>query len=441
MKFSELRNLLNGEFLNFSQDFEIEEFTIDSRKATENSVFIPLKSNRDGHEFIQDALKNGSKGYLSERVLPYKNGILVRDSYRALVQIAKFKRSIPQTVIGITGSSGKTSTKELINFTLSGLYKTYATKGNLNNEIGVPLTLSNIPKDTQIAIIEKGAGKKDDIKYLMDISNPDIGVLVSLGEAHIERFGSFDNIVKTKGQIFDGVKFGILPSNLNHYYRDKDIDFITFGDEGIIRLSGIQITEDGTEGVISYKSDRIRLKIPIYSKAVFRNIGAVAGVLYALELNPIKNLEILRQFKGFEGRGDIKKIGRYLILDESYNANPSSVKNSIESFEKLPGVKVYVMGDMLELGDFSEKLHLEVAKTFERSKIDYILLFGREVEHIQRYLQGKKKVFIFQSKREIGEFLEKLEYLDIKVMVKGSRGMKMEEVIEYLREKAKEDVL
>lgn len=429
MKLSQLAQILNAEVINFKQDFEISEFVIDSRKVKKDSVFIPLKGTRDGHEFVEDAIKNGAGGYLTEKALAFDNAILVKDTYQALVKIGKYKRQQVEMVIGITGSSGKTSTKELLYFTLKHLFNTYATYGNLNNEIGVPLTLANIPIGTQVAVVEKGAAKKDDIAYLMDISNPEIGVLTSLGEAHIERFGSFENIIHTKGQIFDGVKIGVLPSDIKHHYNHKNIKFITCGEEGDIKLSNITVVDDGTEGEISYKSDSIRLKIPLYNIGVFKNIGLVAGVLYALDLNPIKHLEVLRDFKGFEGRGDIKRVGRFLVIDESYNANPLSVKNSIKSFEKLSGYKVYILGDMLELGQHSRELHMDVARVFENSDIDLILLYGQETKYIYDYLKGKKQVFHYEDKHNLAEYINSLKQQNIKIAIKGSRSMKMEEIL------------
>lgn len=432
MKFSKLVDILNESYADIYEDFDISKFVIDSRKAEKNSVFIPLKANRDGHDFIEDAINNGAKGYITQKRMPLSNGIVVKDTYQALVEIGKYKRKEVDTVIGITGSSGKTSTKELLQFVLKNLFSTYATQGNLNNEIGVPLTLANIPENTQIAIIEKGAGKKDDISYLMDISKPDIGILTSLTQAHIERFGSLENIIYTKGQIFDGVKFGILPEDIKHYYSYKNAKFITVGRTGDIKLSDIEITNQGTKGKISYKSDSITLKIPIYNIGVFKNIGLVAGVLYTLDINPIKNLEVLKDFKGFEGRGDIKVVGRYLVIDESYNANPLSVKNSIESFENLDGYKIYVLGDMLELGEYSKELHLDIAKKFEHSNIDLIFLYGEETRYIYEYLKNKKAVFHHNDKKKIADYINNIRMDNIKIVIKGSRGMKMEELLDML---------
>lgn len=434
MKLSQVAQVLNTQILNFKQDFEISEFVIDSRKAKRDSVFIPLKGLRDGHNFVEDAIRNGAGGYFTEKNLPFPNGVVVKDTYQALVQIGRYKRQKVETVIGITGSSGKTSTKELIYFTLKHIFNTYATQGNLNNEIGVPLTLANIPQNTDVAILEKGAAKKDDISYLMEISKPDIGVLTYLGEAHIERFGSFENIIHTKGQIFDGVRFGVLPQEIKHHYTHKNTRFITCGQDGDIKLSNIKVVEDGTEGEIHYKSDGIKLKIPIYNIGVFKNIGLVAGVLYALDLDPIRHLEVLRDFKGFDGRGDIKKVGKFMVIDESYNANPLSVKNSIDSFEKLSGYKIYVLGDMLELGDYSRELHLEVAKKFENSDIDLIILFGEHTKYIYEYLKGKKAVFHYDDKQKIADHLNTIKEENIKMAVKGSRSMKMEEVLNLLNQ-------
>jgi UDP-N-acetylmuramoyl-tripeptide--D-alanyl-D-alanine ligase len=431
MRLSEIAKITNGKILNLQEDREVKFFTVDSRIAKEDTVFIPLKGKRDGHDFIEDALKNQACGYLTEKPLKLKNGILVEDTYQALKDIAKHKRKKLNTVIGITGSSGKTSTKELTNFVLSNLYKTYATSGNYNNEIGVPLTLANIPKDTQIAVIEMGAGKVGDIEYLNEIVNPDIGVLVSVGHAHIEKFGSFENIIKGKGEIFNRSSYHVLPFELVNFYKNKLKKFITFGEEGEIKVYGIKITPQGTSGIVEYKNERINLTIPIFNKGVFKNIGAVAGTLHHLGLNPVKNLEILKDFKQAEGRGNIIKVGNITIINDSYNANPLSVKNAIETLNEIPTFKILVLGDMLELGKDSEKLHREIGKEILKTDIDYILLYGEETKYIYEEIKDKKPVK-HTTKEDIAFEIKKLQNLNPSVLIKGSRGMKMEEVIEYL---------
>ncbi|WP_297889952.1 UDP-N-acetylmuramoyl-tripeptide--D-alanyl-D-alanine ligase, partial [Sulfurihydrogenibium sp.] len=392
MRLSEIAKIVNGKILNLEKDEEIKSFSIDSRKILENTLFIPLKGSRDGHDFIEDALKNKALGYLSERAVSLKNGILVKDTYQALKDIAKYKRQKINTVIGITGSSGKTSTKELTNFVLSNFYRTYATSGNYNNEIGVPLTLANTPENTDVAIVEMGAGKVGDIDYLNEIVNPDIGVLVSVGHAHVEKFGSFENIIKGKGEIFNRSSFHVLPFDLFHHYKDKLKKYISFGEEGDIKVKNIRITKEGTSGLVEYKNEKIDLTIPIYNKGVFKNIGAVAGILYHLGLDPIKNLQILKDFKQPQGRGNILKVGNITIIDDSYNANPLSVKNAIETLNEIPSLKILVLGDMLELGELSEKLHREIGKEILKTNIDYVFLYGEETKYIYDELQGKKVV-------------------------------------------------
>ncbi|MFN4307366.1 UDP-N-acetylmuramoyl-tripeptide--D-alanyl-D-alanine ligase [Sulfurihydrogenibium azorense] len=432
MRLTDLAKVVEGKILNIEEDLEVKSFTIDSRSSTQDSVFIPLKGNTDGHSYIEDALKKGSVGYLTEKPLNFKNGILVKDTYQALKKTAIYKRKSIDTVVGITGSSGKTSTKELLNFVLSNFYKTHATSRNYNNEIGVPLTLANTPENTHIAIIEMGAGKVGDIDYLNNIVNPDIGVLVSVGHAHVEKFGSFENIIKGKGEIFNTSHYHVLPFDLLNYYKDKLKKFITFGEEGDIKVYDIRITPEGTTGKVAYKNQVLDLTISIFNKGIFKNIGAVAGVLYHLGLDPIESLKVLKEFNQIQGRGKIIKIGNLTIIDDSYNANPLSVKNAIETLNEIPTVKVLVLGDMLELGEESEKLHRSIAKEILKSDIDYVFLYGEETKYIKQELEGKKYV-LHTDKKEIANQLKKLENSSPTVLVKGSRGMKMEEVIEYLK--------
>lgn len=432
MKISDILKIVNGKPLNLLEDIEIKQFIIDSRKVKEGDFFIPLKGSTDGHNYIEDALKNKAAGYLTEKPKEYKNGILVDDTYKALLEIAKHKRKKINTVVGITGTSGKTSTKELINHVLSHLTKSYATVGNYNNEIGVPLTLANVPEDIDIAIIEIGAGKVGDIDYLNSIVKQDIGVLVSVGYGHTAKFGSFENVIKGKGEIFNNTKYNVLPEDLKIYYKDIK-NAITYGEKGDIEIFNIKITKEGTEGTIKYKNDSINLTLPFYNVGVFKNIGAVASVLFHLGFNPIKNLDFLKDFELPEGRGKILKIKDLTIIDETYNANPLSVKNSIETLNQLEGINIIILGDMLELGEYSKNLHREIGKFLLDKKIDYVFLYGDNVKYIHQETKDFIKSKIFEKKEDIAKEIEKLSSLKPNILIKGSRSMKMEEVIEYLK--------
>ena len=436
MKIKDILNVTGGKLLNPSDRFtdqEISSFVIDSRKSKKGSFFIPLKgSNVDGHEFITDALKRGSVGYLTSQKTSEKNGILVEDTYKALVDIARYKRKNFSYVIGITGTSGKTTTKDILKVLLSQFFSVYGTEGNYNNEIGLPLTLANA-HSSDVCILEMGAGKIGDITYLSEIARHDIAVLTSVGHGHTEKFGSFENVVKGKGEIFSVSEKAVLPYELLNFYQKelKGKSFITFGLKGDIRILDIKLVKEGTSGVISFKNEEVRLTIPVYNKALFFNIGASAGVLYYLGYDPVKYLKVLQGFSVPEGRGNIIKVGNLTIIDDTYNANPVSVKNAIETLSSLYGKKVIVLGDMLELGDFSKQLHKEIGKLIEKSSIDYALFFGKNMRYA---FEETTKGFYFETKEELVkklvEITKKEEWF---VLIKGSRGMKMEDIIYFLQ--------
>ena len=436
MKIKELLNILHGTLINPSKNIlerKVQKFSIDSRNIKENELFVPLKGEKfDGHQFIEDALKKGALAYLTEKKLDFPNGILVKNTYKALIEIGKYKRKKLQTAVGITGTSGKTTTKELLKVVLSQYFKTYATEGNFNNEIGVPLTLSNIPEGAEIGIFELGAGKVGDIDYLAEIVNHDIGVLTSVGHGHTEKFGSYENVLKGKGEIFSLPEKAVLPDTLLPFYREKlnRKKYITFGTEGDIRVENVYLTEEGTEGIISYKNEKIKLLIPVYNRAIFLNIGAVAGALYHLDINPVKSLEILENYTPLKGRGNILKKENLIIIDDTYNANPLSVKNAIETLSLLRGKKIIVLGDMLELGEYSKSLHEKIGETIEKSNIDTAIFYGKEMKYA--YKKTKKGIFL-EDKKEIAQKIKELAKNEkAYVLLKGSRGMKMEEIIDYL---------
>ncbi len=439
MYLSEIAEITKGKLVNLQRDRKVKKFVIDSRKIEEGSFFVPLKGqNFDGHQFIEDSLKKGAVGYFSEFPQKNKNGILVNNSLEALKEVGIYKRNQLSKAIGITGTSGKTTTKELLKLVLSQFFSVYGTEGNYNNEIGVPLTLSNIPEKTEIGIFELGASKKGDIKNLSSIVKQDISVLTTVGHGHSEKFGSFKDILEGKGEIFLQQEFSVLPEFFLPYYEGMLFDYITFGEtsDADIQILDVVISDLGTEGTIKYKKDKIRLKIPVYHKSIFENIGAVSGVLYGLDLDPIKSLKILEEkFQGIEGRVKNIKNGNLTIIDDTYNANPISVKNAVYTLNQLNGNKILVLGDMLELGEYSKKLHRDIGKEILNTKIENVFLYGEEVKEIYEVLREKKNVKIFESKNKLSDEISKLSKTDkCFVWIKGSRSMKMEEVVKNLLE-------
>ncbi|ACO04716.1 MAG TPA: UDP-N-acetylmuramoyl-tripeptide--D-alanyl-D-alanine ligase [Persephonella sp.] len=435
MKIKEILEIVKGRPLKLRDaDKEIKRFIIDSRKAQKDSFFVPLKGSKaDGHDFIDDALKKGSSGYLTSIETDYKNGILVDDTLKALTEIGIFKRKKLKKAVGITGTSGKTTTKEILRFLLSDIFRVYATEGNYNNEIGLPLTLSNIPENTEVGVFELGASKRGDISKLVSISKPEVRVLTSVGHGHIEGFGSFEGVVQGKGEIFDGGEISVLPEDLKIYYMDRLKKYVTFGisDYADIKISEINITPEGTAGTVSYKNDKIRITVPVYSRALFNNIAAALSVLYALDINPVRSAEKLRDFSLPEGRGKVLRKGSLTVIDDSYNANPLSVKNAIETLSGIPSFRVLILGDMLELGDLSEQMHIKVGKEILSSDIDLILLYGRETYHTYTVIKDKKNSYHFDDKEKLyRKLMDSIKDKECVLLVKGSRGMRMEDIIE-----------
>jgi len=440
MTIKELIDLLNGKGINIKNlNEEVERFSIDSRTIKEGEFFVALRGkNFDGHKFIKEAIKKGAKGYITEKEqCKYFNGIKVDDTLEALRKIARYKRKKLKHLVGITGTAGKTTTKELAKKVLAPYFKVYGTEGNYNNHIGLPLTLANTPKDAEVGIFEFGANKIGDIAELVEIAKPDIRVLTSIGIAHTEGFGSLEGIIKGKGEIFMNSDKNVLPYKLLAYYNLDN--YITFGkeEEADIRIKNVKIVGDGTIGEISYKDKSIKLKIPIFNKAIFENIGAVAGILYYLGLDPIKPLKILESFQAVKGRGNTIKKGNITIIDESYNANPLSVANSILTLSEIPSYKILVLGDMLELGELSEEEHENIGQLILSSGIDTTYLYGDKTRATYKVLKGKRNVYHFKEMNRLLEQLKK-EIFSIKepivILIKGSNSMKMGELINKLVE-------
>ncbi|SNZ07841.1 UDP-N-acetylmuramoyl-tripeptide--D-alanyl-D-alanine ligase [Persephonella hydrogeniphila] len=425
----EIKELFNIFGLKTDRKEKIKKFRIDSRKIQRGDFFVPVKGSKtDGHLFIQDALRRGASGFFSQKKYEHPSVIHVKSTIEALIKVGKYKRKKLSVCIGITGTSGKTTTKELLNFVLSDFFNTYSTEGNLNNEIGHPLTLANITEDAEVGIFELGAGKIGDIRYLASISNPEIRVLTSVGHGHTEKFGSFENVIKGKGEIFEGGEVGILPVNLKKYYGiHKKITF-GFSEEADIKISDTKITETGTSGIITVKGKNYPVNVPVYNLSVLYNLGAVFGVLDYLGINPEKVVDRLKEFSLPEGRGKIIKHKNLTIVDDTYNANPLSVENAVRTVSQLKGKKIIVLGDMLELGKFSEKLHRETGKLIANSDIDIAIFYGKYMRYAYEETKKFKESYYYENKEKIADFLLS-QREKITVLIKGSRGMKMEDIV------------
>ncbi len=440
MKVSDVARAVGGS-LKGKGDLEIRRVCADSRRVAEGDLFVAIRGTRfDGHDFIEEAFSKGAVCALSERDMDPPKGkalVRVRDTLEALRRLALFKRNMFKgTVIGVTGSAGKTTTKELTAHLLSEVAPTYRSYGNLNSQIGVPLVLTNLPLQVRYAVIEMGASRSGEMGRLVSLVGPRIRVLTALGEEHLEGFGGIEGVIRENGEIFRGFgeeDFAVLPSYALKFYDLPEDRFITFGEGGNLRAEDVRLTGSGTE--FTFRGERF--SVPVLSFGVVENVLASFGVLTALGYDPRDFKERVREFRGVEGRMRLLDFGEFKVIDDTYNANPPSVRNALLTLAKLNTRtrKIAVLGDMLELGPHSERLHRDIGSFSVDLPIDLVIFYGREMRyaHEERVRRGGRSLH-FLSMEDLIDALLKWACCKNIILLKGSRGMGMERILEHLGE-------
>lgn len=436
------------------ENIVIEGVSTDSRTIVEGQLFIPLiGENFNGHLFLENAYTNGAKAALWGKNEPLPNIdlplILVDDTLLALQDLAKaYRAELNTKVIGITGSNGKTTTKDIVASVLSTKYKTKKTLGNLNNDIGCPLTLLNLDEDTEMAVIEMGTERFGEISNLTSIAKPDVAIITSIGKAHLENLFTEENIAKAKLEILEGL--------------DPDGLFIYFGDDPTLKevLKDFQIHHRvlsyGKEEHNKYKAELenmdekglyFTLKAPFKKKFFLPMIGkhnmfnALAAIAVAEHFNiPIELIQ--------EGFNHIDKTGMrdeliyaegFTILNDSYKSNPDSLLVQLETLYNMDkySQKIVVIGDMLGLGEDEIKLHEEVGKTIDEEEIDYVFTIGPLAKYLGEACKnnlGEDRVLHADSKEELVEKVKKVLKPRSIVLVKASRSLELEDVVKALKE-------
>ncbi len=430
------------------------DISIDTRTINAGEVYLALKGeNFDGHGFVSNAVEKGCVAlivseYMDDASVPQ---LLVEDTREALSRLAELNRNAYEgSLIALTGSSGKTSTKEIIKHLLSSKAPTLATEGNLNNEIGVPLTLLKISDAHEFAVIEMGARHLGDIRQLTVVAKPDIALLLNAGSAHIDVFGSYENIVKGKGEIYESLNDqGCAIVNLDdpaHEYwqgligQKRTIGFSLKGhNQASLCATDVQLFSDCSEFDLSYENDREHIKLPAAGKHAVANALAACSVAVALGMSLAELVAPLASLGETSGRLCSQDCGQFDLIDDSYNANPASVKAAIDVLELKSSPRFFVLGEMAELGEESRALHLEVAKYYSASSIEYACYLGRYAEEMALVDPERSKAF--PSKQAIAAFIEqkiKTETGENKavILVKGSRSAQMEELIDMLDKRA-----
>ena len=426
----------------------ITSVSTDSRKITGRCLFVALEGERfDGHQFVQSAIEQGAAAALVhkgeyDKSLPV---IRVKNTGKALMALAAYYRSLFSVpVVGVTGSVGKTTTKDMTAAVLSARYKTIKTQGNLNNEIGLPMTVFSFDKDTQAAVIEMGMSNLGEIEALSKVAQPDIAIISNIGVSHLQTLKTRENILKAKLEILSGMKKG-SPVLLN---GDNDLLVTVKNPDFKIYLYGIEnpnvdfkaenIEERGTctTFTVVYKEFRVPVTLPTIGVHNVLNALAAFG---AGQLLGVPAEECAKALEGYAPSGMRQKIVDFhgiTIIEDCYNASPDSMRAALTTLAgmKAGGRRFAVLADMLELGDISERSHFEIGKLAGDLKIDVLYCYGNMARFIVQGAKqsGMKKCRIFEDKQELAEELkEELKPSDA-VLFKGSRGMMLEDIINDL---------
>lgn len=419
----------------------------DTRRVEKNAVFFALRGpNFNANSLAGKAIEQGCAFAVIDEKEYRKNEqfILVEDVLKTLQGLAKYHRNqlkklpAPIPFIGITGSNGKTTTKELINAALSRKFKTTATGGNLNNHIGVPLTVLSVTKTTEIAIIEMGANHIDEIAGLCSIAQPDFGIITNIGKAHMEGFGNFEGVIKAKGELYDYLKKNngtAFLNNDNQLLKDLShgIKKLTYGKSDDCDCIGKFIEANPLVKISWKKKQESEFREIIQTKIIgnynFENILAAIciGNFFGVDRNDIKTA--LENYLPSDNRSQILKKGSNTIILDCYNANPVSMSAAISNFAQMQdGNKIAILGDMLELGEYSRKEHENIVEILKNCPFSQTILVGEEFSKIN--LPGNFKSFL--KTEEAKQFLLSGKIENSQILIKGSRGIKLESVAEVL---------
>lgn len=411
----------------------------DSRKIEKDSIFFALKGeNFNGNKFADDSLKKGASYAIvdEKEYVSSTKTILVNNVLQTLTELANLhRRKLGIPILAITGTNGKTTTKELVSTVLSQKFEVSFTQGNLNNHIGVPLTLLKMNSETEFGVVEMGANHPGEIEQLCKIAQPDYGIITNIGKAHLEGFGSFEGVIKTKSELFNYLRSqnGIFFYNQENPILDKIAsgyqNKITFGVKRG-NLNGELLQSPPYVNLkVNFKKGVLYLNTNLIGDYNFENVMAAACIGSYFEVDPLKIQKALQEYLPENNRSQLIKKGELRIIMDAYNANPTSMEVSIRSFLSNSGKDNYlILGDMLELGDYSLEEHKNILDLINELKPKDVFLVGP----IFSELGGELNFKTFKSVSELNLFLRNNPIKNGNALIKGSRGIQLEKSLEYL---------
>lgn len=427
--------------------FVADGVSIDSRTIKQGDIFIALQGeNFDGHKYVQKALENGAVAAIVSNAENLQgNLIIVNDTEKALCAIGVYRRKqLDAKVVAVTGSVGKTSTKEMACAALSKLGKSYATEGNLNNHLGVPLSLSRITKDTKFCVLELGMSSAGEIVYLVDMINPDVAIITNIEAVHMEFFGSLHDIADAKGEIFENVKAGgTAIINRDNDYCDYLIK--TAQEQEINNIVTIGEAEKADYRLLSYddgnvvmtaKGTEYKYKLGLEGKHQALNSLNIVAALDSFGVDVSKGLEGLAEIQAGSGRGQLLDLDingkKITVVNDCYNASSASIKASLANVKSMKAKrKIAILGDMLELGADSAKFHAELSSAVNDSGVDKLYTVGGEMKNLYNAVSDDIKGASYQQSEEVN-ITDIIEDGDL-VLLKGSNGMKLRLIVEELQ--------
>ena len=447
--FNEMLKAMDGEVIVQGKEIKFNKICIDTRKVEKDNVFLAIKgANFNGNDFALKALELGASVVIIDEVKfniedVNVNGtvIKVKNTRQALLDLAKFYREkLGLKVIGVTGSTGKTSTKDLIAALLSDKYKVFKTKGNFNNDIGLPLMILELTCDYDVAVLEMGMSSLGEIELLADVARPDIGVITNIGLSHIENLKTQENILKAKMEIstFFNENNVLIVNGEDEFLKNISgksfkVKKIGYNHEYDVYASNIILREDETKFSAHAFGEEAVFTLPMAGKHNVLNAMLAIEVAECLGVSFNEMILGLDNLEATSMRLQVIKREGLTIINDCYNASPDSMKSSLDVLSAYKNCrKVAILGDMYELGDEAKRAHFQVGE-YARDKVDLLIVIG---EHINNFKDGFKNdnIIMYNTKEECIKELKSIVKKDDVVLVKASRGVKLEDVVKKLEE-------
>ncbi len=420
--------------------------TTDTRKCIPNSIFFALKGeNFNGNDYADVALEEGCAYAVVDQwegKAPNPKIIVVDNVLQTLQELANYhRRKLKITIIGITGSNGKTTTKELVATILSKRFNVAFTQGNFNNHIGVPLTLLSINKQHEIGVVEMGANHPGEIKELCEIAEPNIGLITNIGKAHIEGFGSVENVIKTKCELYDFIKekegkVFVNKDNEILFNKSEEMDRILYGrDNPDLFVSGTLSAE--TPFLFfdwNFFEHPHKVKTHLVGEYNLDNALAAAAIGKYFGINGQLISNALESYQPMNNRSQFERTANNDLIIDSYNANPTSMKVSLEFFMKIPSKmpKAVILGDMKELGDISMEEHKKLIEFVKTQQLDKIYLVGSIFSQLAASIESDKSFLVFENIDQLNQMLKQEPLKKHYVLLKGSHSIRLDKAINYL---------